>query len=202
MKVSDNSAVQAPAEGSGARGQPAGESFADLMREKLVGEELLEQGCEGEPFAGDERGRELHEGEVQRLVDDDGQSAIAFDARPDTFAEPQTSGITASGATTACATGSPVASARAAEVHQIAREILKALRTGVDKHARKVVFLDVTVPGHGDLRVRLHRDGDGVSARLRADNDGLARLLQSHTGELRQAGLERGVRFTSLEVVR
>ena len=87
-------------------------------------------------------------------------------------------------------------------VSEVAAEIVKAIRVGEDQQARRVLFLDVTVPGHGELRIRLRRDGGGLEVRIRADNDGLARLMRENQEALRQAGKEKGMEMTSIQVVR
>lgn len=88
-------------------------------------------------------------------------------------------------------------------VEVVAREILQAARFGEDDRTRRVVFLDVTVPGRGDIRIRLKRDGSGgFEVRLRAGNDSLGRTLQHGSDELRRRGQRQGVRFSSIRVVR
>lgn len=85
---------------------------------------------------------------------------------------------------------------------EVARQIVNAVRVGEDGQARRVVFLDVTVPGQGDVRIRLRRDGSGMEVRMRADNDALARTLQEGVGQLREKGREKDIQFTSIQVVR
>lgn len=87
-------------------------------------------------------------------------------------------------------------------IAEVARQIVEAVRVGEDGHLRRVVFLDVTVPGRGDIRIRLRRDGGAMEVRMRAGNDGLARSLREGVGELRQRGAEKGIQFTSIQVVR
>lgn len=84
----------------------------------------------------------------------------------------------------------------------IARQIVKAVQVGEDAQARRVMFLEVTVPGHGDVRIRLRRDGGGMEVRMRADNDGLAQTLRQYSGRLRSGASEQGLRLTSIQVVR
>lgn len=87
-------------------------------------------------------------------------------------------------------------------VQQIAREIVEAVRVGEDEHRRQVVFLDVTVPERGEVRIRLRRDGGGMEVRMRADNDALARTLQQNTDGLRRAAGAKDIELTSVRVVR
>ncbi|MFU8803804.1 MAG: flagellar hook-length control protein FliK [Bradymonadaceae bacterium] len=84
---------------------------------------------------------------------------------------------------------------------QVAREIVEALHVGHDSHARKVVLVDVHIPGKGNVRIRLRRQGDNVEVRMRTQNEDLARELRSGREDLREAGREKGVKFTSIEVV-
>ncbi len=87
-------------------------------------------------------------------------------------------------------------------MEEVARQIVNAVRVGEDHQARRVMFLDVTVPGRGDVRIRLRQDGGGMEVRMRADNDALARTLQEGVGDLRRQGAQKGVQFTSIRVVR
>lgn len=87
-------------------------------------------------------------------------------------------------------------------IDEVARQVLNAVGVGEDAQARRVVFLDVTVAGQGDVRIRLRRDGGGMEVRMRADNDHLARSLRQGVDELRQRGSEAGVEMTSIQVVR
>ena len=89
-----------------------------------------------------------------------------------------------------------------AAIEEVARQIVDAVRVGEDSRERRVVFLDVTVPGRGDVRIRLRRDGGGMEVRMRAGNDALARSLQEGVGELRERGADKGISFTSIQVVR
>lgn len=212
MKVGDQPAAQAPGQQSvtGPRGDPE-KPFADLLRgtdHELAPEdgELLDDELNGELHG------ELLDDELDgELLDDELLDPRSITHSTDT--QPGSTGLAslphtglpagiAGASSPPPITGSAPPPPPAAAVHHVARQILRALRVGADQNARKVVFLDVTVPGHGDLRVRLRRDGDGFEARLRADNDGLARLLQAHTDDLRHAAEDNGVHFTSLQVRR
>ncbi len=205
MKVGDQPAAQAPGQQSvtGPRGDPE-KPFADLLRG--TDHELAQE--DGELLDDELLDDELLDGE---LLDDELLDPRSLphstDIKPGSTgpAAPSHTGLPAgiAGASSPPPiAGSAPPTPPAAAVHHVARQILRALRVGADQNARKVVFLDVTVPGHGDLRVRLRRDGDGFEARLRADNDGLARLLHAHTDDLRDAARDNGVHFTSLQVRR
>ena len=85
---------------------------------------------------------------------------------------------------------------------EMVRRIVDAVRVGQDAQARQVVFVDVTVPERGKVRIRLRRDGGGMEVRMRADNDALARSLQQGVGTLRDKAEDKGISFTSVQVVR
>ena len=87
-------------------------------------------------------------------------------------------------------------------IDEVARRIVDAIRVGEDDQRRQVVFLDVTVPGRGEVRIRLRRDGGGMEVRMRADNDSLARSLQEGADDLHEKGRDEGIEFTSIRVVR
>lgn len=99
----------------------------------------------------------------------------------------------------------PVEAAAAAPppsaVAQVFEKIVQSYQVGSDVRARKVVMLDVDVPGRGGVRVRVSRNGDAVEVRMRADNPELAGLLRAHRDGLYRAGEERGFRFAHIEVV-
>lgn len=90
----------------------------------------------------------------------------------------------------------------AESLEHIARQIVQAAQVGEDGQGRRVMFLDVTVPGYGDVRIRLRQDGGGLEVRMRADNDGLAQTLRQYSERLRSSAGEQGVQLTSIQVVR
>jgi hypothetical protein len=92
-------------------------------------------------------------------------------------------------------------SARRQEVAELAGKLVRACQVGQDQQQRKVMMLDVRVPGRGNIRVRLRQEGDGISVRMRADNDELKSLLRSHQGVMRDTANEQGVSFTRIDVV-
>jgi hypothetical protein len=87
------------------------------------------------------------------------------------------------------------------QIAQMAEQLVKACSVGEDKIARKVMMLDVEVPGKGQMRVRLTRDGDGINVRLRASNDSTRSWLKAHQGRLRDEAASQGVVFKHIEVV-
>lgn len=87
------------------------------------------------------------------------------------------------------------------QIAQMAEQLVKACSVGEDKIARKVMMLDVEVPGKGQMRVRLTRDGDGINVRLRANNDSTRSWLKAHQGRLRDEAASQGVVFKHIEVV-
>ncbi len=90
----------------------------------------------------------------------------------------------------------------ASTVEEIARRVVEAIHVGKDQRMRQVLFMDLKVPGRGEVRIRLRQEGGGYSLRMRADNDGLARDLQMGAQALRQAGAAKGLRLETIEVHR
>lgn len=71
---------------------------------------------------------------------------------------------------------------------------------GADIHGKKVVMLNVECPGRGSVRIRLRQEESGVSVRVRADNDELSDLLETHQDQLRDAMSKKGLSLANLEV--
>jgi len=97
--------------------------------------------------------------------------------------------------------GATPESARREEVRALANKLVDACQVGQDQQARKVMMLDLRVPGRGNIRVRLRQEGNGISVRMRADNDELKSLLRAHQGSLRDAANERGAPFARIDIV-
>lgn len=235
MKVDGDQKGQRPQQQQGKKGADEDKRrFADIMER---------QRAPGGHRAGDERGRKLRDGTVQReqrekdgrvferrapaegAEGDERRSAKeAGEAKPaerSTGQRPVASvgdggersemamgavedarGLTDQGRDVGAAQESERAQRAEPPMPQVAKEIVQAVRVGEDAQARKVVFLDVTVPGRGDVRIRLRRDGGGMEVRMRADNDALARSLQQGVGQLREEAAKKDLQFTSVQVVR
>ncbi|WP_430687893.1 hypothetical protein [Lujinxingia sediminis] len=88
-----------------------------------------------------------------------------------------------------------------AELGEIVEAMVKAAQAGEDAQGRKVMFLELDVPGRGTLRVRLLKEHDGYAVRMRASDEGLARELLSAQSEMVRGAGARGVRFNAVEVV-
>ena len=97
--------------------------------------------------------------------------------------------------------GSSGMTAEQARVHEIAQRLVKAVHVGQDQRARKVVMMDIEVPGYGNLRARLTRQGDGIEVRLRAEDPALSRLLRSQRGTLADQARANGVTLRQIDVV-
>ena len=95
----------------------------------------------------------------------------------------------------------PAASSSKEMIAALATQLVKACAVGKDQRARKVMLLDVDLPGQGQLRVRITRDGDGVNVRLRASDERTRQLVKAHAGQLRDEGARQGVVFKHIEVV-
>lgn len=83
----------------------------------------------------------------------------------------------------------------------LAERILEACFVGQDEHSRRVMMLDLTIPGRGRVRVRLTRRGERVDVRIRAEQGQTRGLIERGLGELRASGAERGVRFGQIQLV-
>lgn len=87
-------------------------------------------------------------------------------------------------------------------VQQIARELVEACQVGEGESARRVMLMEVSVPGgEGSVKVRLRRDGDGIQVRLRGSDAQTTELLRKHQQSLRDEGARRGVVFKKIEIV-
>ncbi len=149
------------------------------------GEKSEREGLDGEKreiSKGAERRREIENGESGPLIREAGGVAAEAEKAMESQSAER-------------ATSSPA-------VEEIAKQIVDAVRIGEDSQARRVVFLDVTVPGQGNLRIRLRQDGGGMEVRMRADNDALARSVRENVEGLRHQTKELGVNLTSIRVVR
>ncbi len=88
---------------------------------------------------------------------------------------------------------------------QVMQQLVSAMAAegwvGADIHGKKVVMLNVECPGRGSVRIRLRKEETGVSVRVRADNDELSGLLETHQDQLRDAMSKKGLALANLEVV-
>lgn len=97
----------------------------------------------------------------------------------------------------------PTDASRSAEVIQHVTAALAAEGwCGTDASGRKIVMLRVSCPGHGQVRIRLRQDADGITVRLRPETQELASLLEANKDQLGQALSARGMTLANLEVVR
>lgn len=88
------------------------------------------------------------------------------------------------------------------QIQALTEMLVKECRLGEGKQmAKRVMLLDLSVPGKGDVRVRVMRDGDGVQVRFRAADKQTAQWLHDHKEKLRDQGHQRGVVFKRIEVV-
>lgn len=70
-----------------------------------------------------------------------------------------------------------------------------------DVKGRKVVMMQVDVPGRGTVNMRLWRRSSGVELRMRADDPKLASEIRRNRGQLEAGARERGIHFSKIEVV-
>ena len=86
-------------------------------------------------------------------------------------------------------------------VQQLVSTIVSDGYVTEDVKGRKVVMMEVQVPGQGTVRMRLWRKESGVELRIRADNPELAATIRQERGALEAGARERGVNFSRIEVV-
>ncbi|MFB6350465.1 MAG: hypothetical protein ABEN55_19065, partial [Bradymonadaceae bacterium] len=86
-------------------------------------------------------------------------------------------------------------------IRDLARQIVDAVRVGTDRARRQVVMVDAEVPGRGQVRIRLRRDGESFETRMRADSEELARTLRRNEDTLRESAREDDVLFSSIDIV-
>ena len=87
------------------------------------------------------------------------------------------------------------------QVAELANKLVDKAHIGRDTAGRQIMLLDLQVPGRGGVRVRLRRRGQGFEVRMRADNEELARDLRHEREHFRQSAADRGVQFSSVDVV-
>lgn len=156
-----------------ARQEPEGKRFEDLLRgddEALVMTERPE--TEEEP---------LEEPPLEVLAMPE---EVCSEEAPRLEAQPEVEGAAAS---------DPA-------LDQIVDKMVEAVHVGQDERARRVVMMDVVVPGMGRLRVRLKRTRQGVEVRLRAEAPELTKLLRTHKSELMDSARGRGLEMTRVEI--
>ncbi|QDG51520.1 flagellar hook-length control protein FliK [Persicimonas caeni] len=88
-----------------------------------------------------------------------------------------------------------------AEVAELAKQLVERAHVGRDASGRQIMLLDLQVPGRGNVRVRLRRRGDGFELRMRPENEDFARDLRREREHFRQSAADKGVDFTSIEIV-
>lgn len=160
-----------------ARQDPDAKKFEDLLRGKEGDEEMALQ----ERPEGEDELLEMEEPlpEVLPVPED-----VSLEEAPRVEAQAEVEGAAAS---------DPA-------IDQIVDKMVEAVHVGQDEKARRVVLMDVVVPGMGRLRVRLKRTRQGVEVRLRAEAPELTKLLRSHKSELMESARGRGIEMTRVEV--
>ncbi len=87
------------------------------------------------------------------------------------------------------------------QVAQLAQKLVEKAHVGQDAAGRRIMLLDLQVPGRGNVRVRLRRRGDGFELRMRPENQELARDLRREREHFRESAAQSGVEFSSIEIV-
>ncbi len=155
--------------------------------------------------AGDERIEEdaraqdaLEDVEVE--VSDEADGELALDDDPDGASALQEQGMAASEVRAEAADATEAAEAPR-EVDAVVQEMVEACFVGEDAQARKVVMLEIALPGRGMVRARIRRERDGVSVRLRAKDPETKELLRAHKDEFVKGASERGVDLKEVDIV-
>lgn len=91
-------------------------------------------------------------------------------------------------------------SEREQRIESIANEMVRAVRVGRDGQRRRVVMLELEIPGRGGLNVRMRRDGEGYDIRMRAERSALGAELKRGTSKMKGAMEERGVAVGSINI--
>ncbi len=89
--------------------------------------------------------------------------------------------------------------------HEVTEKILATIVSEgyvtEDVKGRKVVMMQVDVPGRGTVNMRLWRRSSGVELRMRADDPQLASEIRRNRGRLEAGARDRGIHFSKVEVV-
>jgi hypothetical protein len=181
-------------------------AFERMMRGEEPGEKGEAKGAERkgadlgaraeEPGAGEVDARE----EPEALAEEDEALAEEPEDAPDASATLQERGM-AGGELRAEAADSAEGAEAPREVDAVVQEMVEACYVGEDAQARKVVMLEIALPGRGMVRARIRRERDGVHVRLRAKDPATKELLRAHKDELMQGAKERGVDLKGVDVV-
>ncbi|MEM1350290.1 MAG: hypothetical protein AAGI01_17150 [Myxococcota bacterium] len=96
--------------------------------------------------------------------------------------------------------GEEVAEGLRANLDAVVDAMVEACHMGQDAEGRKVIVLELMVPGRGRLLARLRRTRQGVRVQLRAEDKGFARELNQARGELLEGARSRGAKLLSVDV--
>jgi len=96
--------------------------------------------------------------------------------------------------------GEQVAEGQRADLESVVEAMVEACHVGQDAEGRKVMVMELAVPGRGRLLARLRRTRQGVRVQLRTDDASLKRELTSARGELLDAARAKGAKLLSVDV--
>lgn len=92
------------------------------------------------------------------------------------------------------------APATRADLQPVFDSIVREVAVAEDVHRRKIIMLDLAVPGRGRVRVRVRRGEHGAQVRFRTDDEGLREELAARRSELTDRARDRGVAIARVEV--
>lgn len=85
-------------------------------------------------------------------------------------------------------------------VAQLVDKLVRSCQLGQDQKARRVMLMEVEIPGRGNVHVRLQQQSQGLEVRFRARDEPTAQLLRAHQGQLEEGMRQRGVAVSRVSV--
>jgi len=82
----------------------------------------------------------------------------------------------------------------------IVHGIVQSVAVATDVHRRRVILLRVSIPGRGDVRIRVRRGTSGVEVRLSTSDAELRKELRGRRHELAARAREAGAPLSRIEV--
>ena len=85
-------------------------------------------------------------------------------------------------------------------VVQLVDKLVRSCQVGHDHKARRVMLMEVEIPGRGQVHVRLQQSSQGMEVRFRARDEPTAQLLRAHQGQLEEGMRQRGVEVQRITI--
>lgn len=185
-------------EGTLSRGERAGESSAQGLGQGERGEvgERVEEEGRWSSLA-EEREQSALSGEEVRVADDD-QERFDQQASLQHVDQQQVQGQHQVQTQTESVASSQATDRQA--VVQLVEKLVRSCQVGQDQKARRVMLMEVELPGRGTVHVRLQQQRQGVEVRFRARDEATAQLLRTHQGQLEEGLRGRGVEVNRISI--